>query len=349
MKQNRIQSLDGLRGFLSLIIIAIHVWSYMTAATIIPPAINYVGIFSIHLFFVISGFLVHKTYAERIHEARPKTSFFIRRFFRLIPLWWVLLWVLAYHRHLDFNVVMANMFYYFGFILYDSQYFPVVVAWTLHVEECFYALFPFLFFSLRKEKIFHWIIFTSVIASVWILFAENMGVPDENFYLKRSAVINFQYFPLGIALSHIYSQKSWWSVIETRFPGLLDVSTLLSFLFVTTAPVLPYKISLIVVVMAALAQKTLFSRFLNLFFLRWLGVRCYGLYLLHGFCEEPTHTALQSYWQGYNDLMFEVKLGVLTVAVVLVTSFAAWVSYNFLELPFMRLGEKLIRYRVNSL
>jgi peptidoglycan/LPS O-acetylase OafA/YrhL len=343
MKQNRIRSLDGLRGFLSLIVIAIHIWIYLTAAKFIPQSLDYLGIFSIHLFFVISGFLVHKTYSERIHEARPKTTFFIRRFFRLIPLWWLLLWVLAYFRHLEFKVVIANMFYYFGFVLYDSQYFPVVVAWTLHVEECFYSLFPFLFFSLRKEKILHWIVITSVISSLWIIFAGPSGVPTENFYINRSAVLNFQYFPLGIALSHIYSQKNWWNLIETRFPRLLDVITLLSFLFVTTAPAFPYKVSLLIVVMATLTQSTLFSRFLNLSILRWLGVRCYGLYLLHEYCKELTHATLQSYWQGYNDLMLEVRFIVLTVAVVLVTSFAAWVSYKFLELPFMRLGEKLIR------
>jgi peptidoglycan/LPS O-acetylase OafA/YrhL len=79
----RVDSLNGLRGISALMIVLFHVrWTnHFTELHFFREAYLFVDVF-----FILSGFVLTKTYGDRIHTARDASGFLILRFFRIYPL-----------------------------------------------------------------------------------------------------------------------------------------------------------------------------------------------------------------------------------------------------------------------
>jgi peptidoglycan/LPS O-acetylase OafA/YrhL len=79
----RFDSLDGLRGISALMIVLYHVrWSnHFTELHFFREAYLFVDVF-----FILSGFVLTRTYADRLYTARDASDFLILRFFRIYPL-----------------------------------------------------------------------------------------------------------------------------------------------------------------------------------------------------------------------------------------------------------------------
>ena len=107
----------------------------------------------VDLFFVISGFLIGGILMN--HRAAPNffAVFYLRRFFRIIPLYYVFLllcWLLT-STVSGFPASRYPLGSYFGFLSnfwmaagrqWDTS--PMAVAWSLAVEEQFYLVIPLL-------------------------------------------------------------------------------------------------------------------------------------------------------------------------------------------------------------
>ncbi|VDZ67755.1 acyltransferase 3 [Klebsiella aerogenes] len=84
--------LDGLRGFASLWVLLGHI-CILTQCNI--PILSNPGL-GVDLFILLSGYLMTKNYIERQHKepwasSRTIFSFWARRFFRIAPLYYILL------------------------------------------------------------------------------------------------------------------------------------------------------------------------------------------------------------------------------------------------------------------
>ena len=84
--------LDGLRGFASLWVLLGHI-CILTQCNI--PILSNPGL-GVDLFILLSGYLMNKNYIERQHKepwtsSRTIFSFWARRFFRIAPLYYILL------------------------------------------------------------------------------------------------------------------------------------------------------------------------------------------------------------------------------------------------------------------
>ena len=107
----------------------------------------------VDLFFVLSGFLIGGILMD--HRAAPNffTVFYARRFFRIIPLYYVFLlccWLLA-RTDPGFPASLYPLGSYFSFscnfwMAADGQWDPsaMAVGWSLAVEEQFYLVIPLL-------------------------------------------------------------------------------------------------------------------------------------------------------------------------------------------------------------
>jgi hypothetical protein len=85
----RNQSLDLLRGAAILLVLLAH--CAQAATSVVPRlgsfALNY-GERGVQLFFIVSGYTMMLTFGERDDLAAAR-SFYIRRLFRIVPLFWV--------------------------------------------------------------------------------------------------------------------------------------------------------------------------------------------------------------------------------------------------------------------
>lgn len=169
--------IDGLRAFAILTVFAYH-WLWCAQLFIADTYEQYVeypiyikwlerGETSVDLFFVVSGFLIgHLLFKE--YEKRQTLDirrFFVRRFWRLMPVYWFalassvvgLLLVPGpgkiFDRVVKDNVeyVWSNLLYVNNFIEPQNQFFGH--AWSLAVEEQFYFIFPFLVLGFFKMKL----------------------------------------------------------------------------------------------------------------------------------------------------------------------------------------------------
>lgn len=140
-------------------------------------ALGHFGYYGVELFFVLSGFLIGRLLlraSERLAAPEELTGFYLRRWFRTLPLFWLFILVqvlfeLWFRNHrLLFSEVLAHAFFLRNFNSLRISFFPE--SWSLAVEEWFYLLFPLtLFLGLRITRNFRVLFLLSVV--VFYLFA----------------------------------------------------------------------------------------------------------------------------------------------------------------------------------
>jgi peptidoglycan/LPS O-acetylase OafA/YrhL len=151
-----IRALDGLRAMAALSIVLFHVMLFLQFEyTPLSQAINHGWYYlstGVHLFFVLSGFLLFLPYARAMLDGQRLPSarrFYRRRAMRILPAYWVCLAIMValkfYVQHVPFSLgdVAAHIV-----LVHDS--FPQFNRdydgpfWTLAVEAQFYLLLPLL-------------------------------------------------------------------------------------------------------------------------------------------------------------------------------------------------------------
>lgn len=147
MQGNRkLLGLDHLRAFAICYVVLFHYQMFGH-----PAWVNKAGSFGwtgVDLFFVLSGFLIAGQLFEAIRKTGtiPVKVFFIKRFFRIIPPYLVILSLYAIFPYLREREQMAPLWRYLTFTLNFgldiSQTGTFTHSWSLCVEEQFYLLLP---------------------------------------------------------------------------------------------------------------------------------------------------------------------------------------------------------------
>lgn len=153
----RFESFDGLRAIAALMVVVFHasVLSGFTDRHTEGIGIgNYTARLStgVAVFFLISGFLLYRPFVvARLASARcPRArAFWIRRILRIVPAYWVALFVSTQILHNagaawagSWSAILTH--YFFLQLYFPSQVFTgLVVSWTLCVEVSFYFFLPF--------------------------------------------------------------------------------------------------------------------------------------------------------------------------------------------------------------
>ncbi|HEY2213010.1 MAG TPA: acyltransferase [Bradyrhizobium sp.] len=162
---NHIGYLDGLRGMAALWVMVGHIlaqyWKF-------PPILSWTSL-AVDIFILLSGFLMlHQVTAREVHEPlnRPQTwlIFWLRRFFRLAPLYYTMLVVAVlceqYQNGFDGSFqsssesvrtandqfglhIVSHLTFLFGLSPELARSTPLP-DWSISLEMQFYVLFPFL-------------------------------------------------------------------------------------------------------------------------------------------------------------------------------------------------------------
>lgn len=152
--RQEIQSLDGLRAVAALSVLFYHAFRSVTdRMTVFGHDVSFVwyyGQTGVHLFFVLSGFLLFLPYARAMLHGRPLPSarlFYRRRALRILPAYWVCMAVLVLAQLPAFLswTGLANVATHIVLIHDDFPAFNRTIEnpfWTLAVEWQFYLLLP---------------------------------------------------------------------------------------------------------------------------------------------------------------------------------------------------------------
>lgn len=154
-------ALTGVRFVAASMVFLFHYADTMFAGTERPLGYFLLREFNVgvSLFFVLSGFLITYRYRAFAASSRLLSTYFVKRFARIFPLYWGVLAVhFAYNAfrnnvHLDVTTVLLNITLLHGF---SERYVfsGLTQSWSLAVEETFYLYVPFCFALLRFRSFF---------------------------------------------------------------------------------------------------------------------------------------------------------------------------------------------------
>ena len=158
MASTRIYGFDGLRGIGAMLVVLTHYGVFMntraTAAGMGP------GPMSLRFFFVLSGFLITLLLIREQEQfgCVSLTFFYIRRAFRIVPLYVMFLVFLSavkvfvYPPVAGWRSLLYGWLYLYNFIPRDHYNGVQGHTWSLAVEEHFYLLWPVLFVLLFPRR-----------------------------------------------------------------------------------------------------------------------------------------------------------------------------------------------------
>jgi peptidoglycan/LPS O-acetylase OafA/YrhL len=157
--EKRVYGLDILRALAILFVVIGH------GGYLLPERarklINLLIFDGVSIFFVLSGFLIGGIFIKLIQEKglnfKVLTNFWMRRWFRTLPNYYlilIILFVLHYLFRDGFTFRSVNRYFFFSqnlFSEHPAEFFPE--AWSLSIEEWFYLITPLVigFFTLGKK------------------------------------------------------------------------------------------------------------------------------------------------------------------------------------------------------
>jgi peptidoglycan/LPS O-acetylase OafA/YrhL len=354
--QKRILELDGLRAVCISLVTIYHLWRF-TGVVSAPAAwgwlFNYAGPLGVKLFFIISGFIITRLMLEEVKKAGTFSirDFFIKRIFRILPVYWIYLLVVTVLAGLGllylnpWNVIYCLLFTS-NIWLIDPSFF-YFHTWSLSVEEQYYVLFP-LFVGLLIRRGSRITSIIMVLIYMFALFSPNIGkVLHLRFHvLDIGFLTNFRYIIAGVLLT------LWWepfSLYVTRMNWLLPLGGLVVLLgtvcllshFSDQLLLLKYGFMLMEPLLLALligwvlCQPAHFG-VLRLAPVQWLGRTSYSLYIWQPlFIGDPL--AL---------FKFVHPNFITAVAPMLL---CASLSYYLIERPFNAWGRRFVRKTQNRI
>lgn len=199
-----------LRNLLSLLVVFTH-WNILTSNYYSHPIFNLSG-FAVDSFFVVSGLLVWLSfkYTNNIKY------FFIKRFFRLFPLYFIvillqlLFFTILYYEftfnHFEYfvyNVLFLNFLSpSIGNVFINSEVDAINGSlWTLKHEVLFYLLVPLLYKFSKDIKNF--LIYLFIFSCLYIFTVEYFNI----VFLKNQFPAYLRLFVSGVFLSLLFQKE----------------------------------------------------------------------------------------------------------------------------------------------
>lgn len=354
-KTRYIASLDGLRSFAVLAVIAYHMGFFWAPG----------GLLGVTVFFVLSGYLITGLLISEFHSSRTidLPQFWLRRVRRLVPAIIAVvvvtcaLCVLFNHDLLTKmrpDIIPSLLFYSNWWqIFHDVSYFaaqgapsPLQHFWSLAIEEQFYLVWPVLLLLLFKRRTsFKWlkrgILIAAAASALWMAVLYNPeGDPSRVYYGTDTRAFSLL---IGAWLAIVWPSTAFGdkrkpdALPSLRARRVFDGIGVLAFVgliaLVATAngytPFL-YRGGLVicsiltaVLIAVIIRPDSTFAKLWSLPPLVWVGKRSYGMYLWHFpilllMTNQNATEAAPLWWNA------------LEFAVILVVSA---LSYRFVENP----------------
>ena len=288
------KALDGLRGYAVLMVLIFHVhlisWGWI----------------GVHVFFVLSGFLITKILLRTKGSGHYYKTFYIRRILRIFPAYYAMLFATiaySYYKNAPLEDAWMYILYVQNFKL-GFQNMPTNFSdwfdhtWTLAVEEQFYLVFPFIVAACNL-KTFRMI--------CWLLIAAGFGAMLLHLVIHESRMFTFEhtiaYMPFlcaGALLATTNPESQPASTYDTT-KTLSIISLIAIIIFASLTFVVPltgsmqktetlkgqlYLITALpVIVLTVHILSTYNFRLIRIFFgnslITYLGKISYGIYLFH--------------------------------------------------------------------
>ncbi len=347
--QERLDFIDGLKGLAILMVMFFHASLLIEGPSLFVSIQETLERLSrgVQLFFIVSAFSICFSVAKREGRYRyPTAVFYIKRFFRIQPLWW--LTVILYHfyfgpPHSNFDF-WATFFLYFGFFPGAWTICFVPIGWSLFVEEVFYVFFPLIWKYVNKT----WKALLALGASLLIGYAwMEWNVIKTAQFTHINPLANFYAFFVGIFLYFLYQNQgpTFENLKARRWLMILNLVGAMCVWMVFKTSRLPGTLIMGIFFFTAFFSRTLWGLWMRRPLLRRFGVCCYSLYLFHApiYCFFIPWQKQFFQWLGMESSYKETKLAVWFLMLAPVCLWICEYSWQYLEKNSILLGRKCIQ------
>ena len=217
------------------------------------PALVPGGYIGVDIFFVISGFVISRSYLEPLLSRKTTLrAFYAARFRRLAPALFVVLLlttiaayflVLPSEMQLYAKSLIAQPFYLQNFVFWnEGDYFqaastkPLLHTWSLAVEEQFYILFGLAILILKPApRLFLPILLLAAIGSIFLGVILEPISPKTAFFMLPTRVWQLALGVFAYVIAARIGQRNGTWIDAIALFGLM-ISVAMGFLFSENAP-----------------------------------------------------------------------------------------------------------------
>jgi len=358
----RIPELDGIRGIAILSVLAYHLFAFSMqlweerhgqhwhAFPRLVELVTWPGFLGVDVFFVLSGFLITGILLDTKNDAHFLRNFYVRRALRILPLYIVILAVIAvgYSNSGKFLLLSAFFLSNLATLLGIRTIGPL---WSLSIEEHFYLIWPWVVKAVSRRTLM--IVAFSICAIEPVVRIAGFPLWSDGYFFSWTRFDGLAWgalvacFARSSAATPSMISKLYWTcltaaavVLLTGIPlGLLSRQNI----FGTALQYLPAQLFSMALILAALGMPgRLVSNLLRTEGLRLSGDLSYCLYMIHTFLMDSYDALTDRFYPAA-----ELALGpfgallVRAIAVLLAAFGLALLSRRFLELPALRLRHYL--------
>ncbi|MEA3638334.1 MAG: acyltransferase [Lamprobacter sp.] len=317
------------------------------------------GYLGVEIFFVLSGFLIGRIlFRDVFFTLKPAWNslwrFFIRRWFRTLPMYYLVLLVTFFISIWQGGAQHASWLHLFFLQNFNREaltFFPV--SWSLSVEEWFYLLIPLSIWcilqtgaslGLRKPP-WGWLIPAMIILTVLVRAYTVSIFPDLTWGdVRKTIFLRFDSLLLGVfgAYVNLYHSRIFLAIAELKFllPSLFGISGLIAYYYILGqsgldssffAKAFMFNLTSCFL-LPPLAYCTLRCEFRSLG-VTYGSVLSYGIYLIH--FQFLRHFIQLS--NEHHKILVSIGLWLVFLSI---TVFVSFLLYRFYEYPVMRIRDR---------
>jgi peptidoglycan/LPS O-acetylase OafA/YrhL len=317
------------------------------------------GGMGVELFFVLSAFslLYSNQQYVQTHDSKWILVYLTKRFFRIAPLFYVMLIVhcllilYAFNGKLDFQRILMSVLFIFNFAPKEAEGI-VWASWSIGVEMVFYALLPVLMVAVRslRSAVVLWSL--AVLGSYIFRRAleADAGLPPG--YAHYAFVSQLGVFCGGIVgywsyskfsvASEMTKRKLWWLALALG-PVLTLFMLTDEAIFLVSAgrpdmQLLGLSFGFIAALSAISSKKWMAHRVFQ-----HIGERSYSIYLIHAVIIYLMAPLTRGLYEICYPTLGGYGFGICALLVLGPTLIVSELTYRIVEVPGIALGRRWVR------
>lgn len=361
----RIKQIDGLRAIASLLVVSFHyINNQLTDSTTTMGKI-FAKLFSfgwagVDLFFVLSGFLIGSILITNKHKKNYFSTFYIRRFVRIVPNYYLLILIFLVIGIIPFfkndyfttgNSVIPIWSYFtmlqnvFMGAMKNMGNEAMSVTWSIGIEEQFYLVIPFLVYFFNK-KVLPYLLIAFIITANFFRWHYTNAAVSFNIPAYVLLPCRMDAISIGVLIALINNAIGLEDFVKKYFKPILIftacIVSICAVMFILYQDIGIIRNTLFalffgcLIIFAIGLPNSLYAKLLSKKWLNWVGKISYSLYLFHflilGVFKKIAFT--------YLHFNYSIALLIATVSAFVFSLFFSWLVYKYLETPTVSLGKK---------
>lgn len=347
---NKLGYIDALRGYAILLVIFAHTGQMypLHYPGFLKNIIDF-GPRGVQLFFIVSALTLFLTTEKRfVTDRRPILSFFIRRFFRIAPLFYcgLIFYNLSGNNNVTVDGVISNLFFIDAINPTWQSLHLVPGSWSISAEMLFYLIFPLLFLKIKNLN--QAISFTSIALLLSVII--KMIVTNYTFgypliiwgsFTPYIFPFSIPVFGIGICYFFIIFKKD----IQVKSNTLIAISTLSLLILIYEIRFLYTYFIVILFGLIALGLSRNYNKIIENNIIKYFGKISFSMYIVHfGVIEAIEHFGLLKQLPSNNVLSMITYFLVKFILTIILTALLSTVTYFTIEVYAQELGKKIVKY-----